>query len=134
MPRDGSESEVMAAAANLVRDFGSHDTSAYFACFSCDATFVFHNHPHRLNSREQYERLWELWEQRDQFRVLSCQSTDQLVTVRGSAAVFIHTVSSRISTVHGETSSLERETIVFEKSGDRWLAIHEHLSRFPCGE
>ena len=25
----------------------------------------------------------------------------------------------------------ERETIVFEKSGGRWLAIHEHLSPDP---
>lgn len=26
----------------------------------------------------------------------------------------------------------ERETIVFQRDGDRWLAVHEHLSGDPA--
>jgi hypothetical protein len=29
------------------------------------------------------------------------------------------------------TTVLERETIVFERRGDRWLGVHEHLSPRP---
>ena len=58
-----------------------------------------------------------------------CKSTNQKVQLIGhEGAVFSHLVESQIE-FGGEVSTIhERETIVFEKSADGWLAIHEHLS------
>ncbi|CAB4874475.1 unannotated protein [freshwater metagenome] len=45
-----------------------------------------------------------------------------------SAAVFTHYVESDIE-FGGEVSTItERETIVFERRIDAWVAVHEHLS------
>lgn len=121
--------EVLAAAAKIVSDFGSHKTSEYFAGFAADASFLFYTHTERLNSRAEYEALWAKWESEDGFRVHGCRSSNQLVQLIGAdAAVFSHMVSSDIEFA-GETSTIaERETIVFAKQNGEWLAVHEHLS------
>lgn len=123
--------EVLAAAAGLVRAFSRHDTAAYFDCFSPDATFIFHSTPGRLASRGEYEKLWRQWEREDEFRVLSCFSAQPLVQDLGDVAVFSHDVTTLICTRSGEETLRERETIVFRRDGDRWLAVHEHLSPRP---
>ena len=58
------EQQVLEAAAKIVSDFGSHDKNAYFSNFGEDATFVFYTHPVRLESRADYEHLWNSWEGR----------------------------------------------------------------------
>lgn len=123
--------EVLAAAAELVRAFGSHDKSAYFTCFAPEATFIFHNHPATLQSRGEYEQLWDEWERRDAFRVLDCRSSNQGVAMFGTMALFTHDVRSRTISSGGESTSNERETIVFARRDGRWLAVHEHLSAAP---
>jgi ketosteroid isomerase-like protein len=125
--------QVLAAAGRLVDAFGRHDTAAYFAAFGPDASFVFHSHPEPLRSRAAYEELWATWE-RDGFRVLSCSSSEQTVQDLGDVAVFTHRVATRVRP--GGPESLEealdeRETIVFVRDGDGWLAVHEHLSPVP---
>jgi ketosteroid isomerase-like protein len=119
--------EVLAAAASLVDAFGRHDVEAYFAAFREDATFVFHTHPRPLGSRAEYEELWRTWEQ-DGFRVLSCASSEQRVQDLGDVAVFTHRVATRVRAGGVEDRLDERETIVFARDGDGWLAVHEHLS------
>lgn len=47
--------QVRQAAADLVAAFASNDTARYFACFSEDATFLFHTVPQPLLSRRAYE-------------------------------------------------------------------------------
>ena len=127
-----SEGGVLAAAARLVDAFSRHDTDAYFAAFAEDASFIFHNLDRVLTSRDAYRTEWELWEKRDGFRILGCRSSDQAVQVAGDAAVFTHTVETRLS-VDGETlSNHERETIVFRREGENWIAFHEHLSVLPA--
>jgi ketosteroid isomerase-like protein len=37
-----------------------------------------------------------------------------------------------IRTRAGEQTLNERETIVFRRDGDRWAAVHEHLSPQPA--
>ncbi len=120
---------VLAAGAKIVDDFGHHRTTDYFAGFAEDATFMFYTHTERLDSRAAYEALWAKWESDDGFRVQACRSTNQKVQLLGKdAAVFTHLVSSDIEFA-GEVSTLEeRETIVFAKHADQWLAVHEHLS------
>ena len=120
--------EVLAAADHLVEVFGQHDADAYFACFAEDATFVFYNHPVRLESRAAWEALWHEWEA-EGFRVLGCRSTGRLVQMLSDGtAVFSHSVETE-ATIAGETSiSHERETIVFNRVDGHWLAVHEHLS------
>jgi ketosteroid isomerase-like protein len=133
--------EVLAAAGALVDAFGRHDTAAYFAAFRPDATFVFHTHPEPLASRAAYEELWASWEQ-DGFRVLSCASSERSVQELGDVAVFSHRVATRVrlgAVVGGVAEAVEealdeRETIVFARDGDRWLAVHEHLSPIPHDE
>ena len=126
--------EVLAVAAAIVDDFGHHRTADYFAGFAPDATFVFHTHTERLNSRAEYETLWSSWETDDGFRVHGCRSTNQRVQMLGDdAAVFTHNVESDIE-FGGEVSTVnERETIVFERRDGRWLAVHEHLSPETAG-
>ena len=122
--------EVRAAASRLVEAFGRHGTDAYFACFSRDATFLFHTAEAPLRSREEYADLWRSWEREDGFHVVSCESADphvQLVTA--DVAVFTHRVSTRVATSAGEESLEERESIVFVRQTDgQWLSVHEHLS------
>jgi len=124
-----SVQQVLDAAANIVADFGAHDTASYFAGFTSDASFMFYTHSERLNSRAEYEALWHKWESEDGFKVHGCKSTNQLVQLIGDdAAVFSHLVESSIE-FGGEVSTIhERETIVFALVDGHWLAVHEHLS------
>ncbi|MEO0023852.1 MAG: hypothetical protein RL196_293 [Actinomycetota bacterium] len=120
---------VLAAADKIVADFGAHNTLAYFAGFTPDATFMFYTHTERLDSRAAYETLWAKWVGEDGFKVHGCKSSNQLVQLNGAdAAVFSHNVESSIE-FGGEVSTvLERETIVFALIDGAWLAVHEHLS------
>jgi ketosteroid isomerase-like protein len=121
-----------AAAAALVAAFAEGRVEDYFACFASDATFVFHTTPERLDSRDAYRELWRRWEVDDGFGVLACTSSNQRVQMIGErAAVYVHDVVTRVTTRSGEEELRERETIVFERRGDRWLAMHEHLSPMP---
>jgi len=119
--------QVRQAAADLVAAFASNDTTRYFACFSEDATFLFHTLPQPLLSRRAYEDLWAQW-QAEGFAVLGCESSNVQVSLQGEVAIFMHEVATRIR-IAGEAHQLaERETIVFRRQGERWLACHEHLS------
>lgn len=121
--------DVKKAAAELVNHFGSSRVDAYFQCFTPEADFIFYSHPKRLTSRKAYEELWKSWESEIDFKVLSCLSTNQSVRLIGEGmAIFTHNVSTNLSTRDGEETVSERETIVFQLIGDRWMAIHEHLS------
>jgi ketosteroid isomerase-like protein len=124
-----TENAVKTAAAHLVAAFAGHDREEYFACFAPEATFVFHNFPHRLETREEYFREWRRWETEDGFQVESCLSTGQRVQLFGDIAVFTHSVSTEIGTKRGKLTLNERETIVFQyRPGQGWIAVHEHLS------
>ncbi|WP_199182588.1 nuclear transport factor 2 family protein [Cryobacterium sp. N19] len=119
--------DALAAADHIIEDFGHHHRDAYFARFSPQATFMFHNIEQRLESREEYEQLWLEWES-DGFTVISCTSTNRRIQVVDSVAVFTHDVET-VSEVAGERStSQESETIVLSRTGGIWLGIHEHLS------
>jgi ketosteroid isomerase-like protein len=122
---------VLAAARDLVRAFGGHDTAGYFGCFAPDATFIFYTTADRLTSREQYRRLWQQWEDEDGFRVISCRSVRPYVQMLGDTAVFTHEVTTVVRTAPGEQTLRERETIVFRREAGRWVAVHEHLSPLP---
>jgi ketosteroid isomerase-like protein len=125
-----TSAQVMTATDELVAAFAATDTAAYFACFSPDATFVFHPEPARLNNRVTYEALWGSW-LADGWRVVSCTSSDRLVQTLGDAAVLTHTVDT-VTSVGGQLSTTrERESIVFTHDGDRVVAVHEHLSPVP---
>ncbi len=119
---------VARTAAALVAAFGRHDTAAYFQHFAPEATFVFYTVDHVLTSRAAYQSLWSTWEQQDGFRVRSCSSSNVAVTVLGDIAVVTHDVSTTVSGRGGTTDLSERESIVFQRQGTRWLAVHEHLS------
>ncbi|PLP58394.1 DUF4440 domain-containing protein [Mesorhizobium loti] len=130
---DQDQTAVVDAADVLVAAFGRHDTEAYFAAFAPDASFIFHNHPERLASREAYRVLWKDWETSLGFKVLDCRSSDRDVRIFGDMAIFTHRVGTRAMFSGEAVTSDERETIVFRKDGEsgQWLAIHEHLSTMP---
>jgi uncharacterized protein (TIGR02246 family) len=126
------ETEVRAAAERLVAAFGSGQLDDYFACFTDDATFLFHNTPERLESVDAYRRLWDRWVHEHDFRVTGCISSGVRVQILGDAAVFLHDVITDVMTRAGAETLHERETIIFARQGDgRWLAVHEHLSPAP---
>jgi ketosteroid isomerase-like protein len=127
-----TSARVLTAADDLIAAFAATDTAAYFACFAPDATFVFHPEPHRLDDRATYEQLWASW-LADGWRVVSCQSSEQMVQIYGETAVFTHTVDTVTSVGEEHSSTRERETIVFTLDGDRLVAVHEHLSTVPEG-
>ncbi|MFK3683064.1 YybH family protein [Pseudomonas sp. NPDC088890] len=119
--------QVRQAAADLVAAFASNDSARYFACFSEDATFLFHTLAQPLLSRRAYEQLWAQW-QAEGFAVLACQSSNVHISLQGELAIFIHNVATRIRIAGEEHALNERETIVFRRQDERWLACHEHLS------
>lgn len=122
---------VLAAADRIIEAFALTDTSAYFAGFDATASFIFHPEAARLNSRAEYEALWEGWIASG-WRVTACSSDDRLVQVFPGGAVFSHTVHTSIDSAEGPDSYVERESIVFSADDDGSLiAIHEHLSTVP---
>lgn len=128
---DQNQTVVAEAAERLVAAFGRHDTEAYFAAFAADATFIFHNHPAVLASREDYRLLWKDWETSLGFKVLDCKSSDRDIKLFGDMAIFTHRVETRAAFGGEAITSYERETIVFRKHDGQWLAVHEHLSTMP---
>jgi ketosteroid isomerase-like protein len=126
-----TEQEVLAAADALVAAFAATDTAAYFACFTPDASFVFHPEAERFDDRAAYERVWAGW-LAGGFRVVSCVSSERLVQVYGDTAVLSHHVVTELEVGGERSTSDERETIVFVRDGDGLRAVHEHLSPVPA--
>ncbi|WP_433585195.1 YybH family protein [Microbacterium hydrocarbonoxydans] len=125
-----AQPEVLAAADRLIDAFRATDTAAYFAAFHERASFAFHTEPAVLPDRAAYERLWKGWTDAG-WHVVSCDSSDRVVTTVGDTAVFSHTVRTTTEQEGEQTSTAERESIVFTRVGDELLAIHEHLSTAP---
>lgn len=123
--------EVAQAAAAIVEAFAATDTEAYFAGFAEEASFVFHPENRRLNSRAEYEAIWDGW-LAEGWSVVSCLSSDPLVQTFPGGAVFSHTVDTTVRTAGGRETYRERESIVFRDLGGRLIAIHEHLSAVPA--
>ncbi|MBC7517922.1 MAG: nuclear transport factor 2 family protein [Microbacteriaceae bacterium] len=123
-----AEADAFAAADAIIADFANHRRDAYFAGFAPDATFVFHSAPQRLNSRAEYEAMWQGWESENGFAVESCVSTDRMLQLAGNVAIFTHSVETVASFDGVAEPQHERETIVLELREGQWLAIHEHLS------
>lgn len=118
---------VLEAADRLIAAFAATDTAAYFACFHEDATFLFHTEPDILPDRAAYERIWAGWVDAG-WRVVSCESSDRVVTVVGDTAVFAHSVRT-VTEIDGIRESVhERESIVFARTDAGLIAVHEHLS------
>lgn len=118
-------------ANSLLAAFASSQSGPYFDHFSPDATFIFHNAPGRLETRDAYEQLWSQWEKDDDFQILSCESSNQRVQDFADVALFTHDVRT-VSSVSGEQKTiLERETIVLHRTELGWIAVHEHLSVDP---
>jgi uncharacterized protein (TIGR02246 family) len=125
------EQAVAAAAAELIAAFAASDRPRYFACFAPHATFIFPNEKHVLKSRGDYEAAWENWIRDFGFAVVECASSNQQVAIYGDAGVFTHQTRTLLVTTDGEQTLHERETIVFHRTGHKWLAVHEHLSPLP---
>ena len=123
----GNEADALAAADRIIGDFAHHRRDAYFAGFAPDASFLFHNVDHRLESRQAYETLWAEWES-EGFQVLSCSSTNRRIQLFGSVAVFSHDVETNAKLAGVAEISRERETIVLGLTDGVWIGIHEHLS------
>ncbi|WP_315338284.1 nuclear transport factor 2 family protein [Pseudomonas grimontii] len=132
--------QVLKAAADLVSAFARNDRAAYFGAFTADASFVFYTLPQPLLSRDAYQALWDSWRQDEGFEVLSCASSNAVVSLQGDVAIFIHDVATELRMNGEQFFSQERETIVFKRQGSRteqqegpWLACHEQLSAMPEG-
>jgi hypothetical protein len=123
-----AEAEALAAADRIIDDFGHHRRDAYFAGFAPEATFLFHNVDHRLESRAAYEELWAEWEA-EGFRVRECRSSNRRVQLLGTVAVFSHDVDTLSELAGVAETARERETIVLALTGGVWLGVHEHLSK-----
>ncbi|AQT95771.1 YybH family protein [Pseudomonas azotoformans] len=135
-----STREVLQAAAELVAAFARNDRAAYFGAFTADASFVFYTLPQPLLSRDAYQALWDSWRRDEGFEVLSCTSSNAVVSLEGDVAIFIHDVATELRMNGEQFNSQERETIVFKRQGlgaeqqeGLWLACHEHLSAMPEG-
>lgn len=124
----GAEQDVEDAAVALIDAFAGNDRGRYFAAFVPDASFIFHSTKRVLESRAAYEAEWEAWVADLGFEVKKCDSSHRNVRVYGDVGVFTHQTATTISTRDGEQSYNERETIIFHKTGGKWLAVHEHLS------
>lgn len=120
-----------AAARALVAAFATHDRTGYFNSFAPNASFIFYNSDRVFNSRAEYEDEWKEWEATG-FKVLDCTSLNSNVMVlTEDVAVFTHQVRTKLNTADGVIDTGERETIVFQLLGGKWLGVHEHLSLDP---
>lgn len=122
--------EVLAAADHLIGAFRATDAAAYFAAFHEQASFAFHTEPAVLPDRATYEELWRGWTDAG-WRVISCESADRLITIVGDTAIFTHTVRTTTEQDGLQSSTVERESIVFTRVEGRLVAVHEHLSIVP---
>src|SRR3981189_3296610 len=104
--------QVLTATDERIAAFAANDTTAYFACFTPDATFVFHPEDSRMNDRAAYETVWASWLDSG-WRVVSCISSDRLVQTFGNFAVLTHTCDTVTSVDGRETTLRERQSIVF---------------------
>ncbi len=84
-----------------------------------------------MASRAAYEAEWQSWIDDLQFHVESCVSSHRVVALYGDIAILTHQTVTTSSTNAGPYSVHERETIVFQRIGGRWLGVHEHLSLLP---
>ncbi|MFE7420004.1 YybH family protein [Rhodococcus sp. NPDC057529] len=126
-----SEQDVLDAVETMVNAFGASDTEAYFDCFDESATFIFYYEPQRLNSRKEYQTVWQSWLDQG-ITVTSCQSTNQRVQLAGTSALFLHDVETTVDEDGTVETRWERETITFARFDDGSVrAIHEHLSARP---
>ena len=127
---DDRVEQVLEAARRLVAAFARNDAEAYFAAFSEDASFIFHNWPQPLRARPTAS-CGSAGE--DGFEVLACESSNTCVSLQGDLAIFSHDVATRLRLQGTESLNRERETILFrlEQQEGRWLACHEHLSAMP---
>ena len=123
--------QVIEVSRSIVSAFGADDPGTYFEYFDPAATFIFHSSPNRLQSRAEYQQEWALWRRDMDFHVRACTSSDQRVQLIGDIAILTHHVRTEITTTSGQETLHERETIVFHRRGDEWLAVHEHLSPLP---
>lgn len=124
--------DVKVAADYLIERFAAFDRDAYFACFSPEASFMFHTTDRFLAPRAAYEEEWQSWIDIG-FSVLACTSHDQRVDmVTDDVAVFTHRVLTTVRDADGDHDLVERESIIFHRAPDgRWLGVHEHLSPAP---
>jgi ketosteroid isomerase-like protein len=122
---------VLTAASTLIAAFEANDRNGYFAAFTPEASFIFHNVNRVMSSRAEYEAEYDSWVREAGFQVLECTSTRQHVQLYDGGAVFTHQTLTRSRTHEGEISVQERETIIFRQIEGRWLAVHEHLSLLP---
>lgn len=99
---DDRVEQVLEAARRLVAAFARNDAEAYFAAFSEDASFIFHNWPQPLRSRAAYRELWERWRREDGFEVLACESSNTCVSLKGDLAIFSHDVATRLRPGNGK--------------------------------
>jgi ketosteroid isomerase-like protein len=127
------KSQVLAAASHLLGVFGENRVEDYFACFTTDATFIFHGLDHRLASIAEYRAAWTGWVRDLHLRILGASSQQQTVDfIAPGVALFTHSVQVKASTKNGIEQRRERETVVFVRQpDDRWLGVHEHLSKDP---
>jgi ketosteroid isomerase-like protein len=123
-----NKNAVVEASKAIVSAFGRDDPDAYFKLFAPDATFIFYTTQRRLEDRRAYELEWGKWRRDLGFHVRSCTSSNQRVQFFGEVAILSHDVQTEITTNEGDATLMERETIVFHRRGDRWIAVHEHLS------
>jgi len=127
------KAQVLAAATHLLGVFGQNRVEDYFACFTPDATFIFHGLDYRLASIADYRAAWAGWVSDLDLRILGAWSQQQTVDfIAPGVALFTHSVQVKASTKGGIDNRRERETVVFVRQPDgRWLGVHEHLSKDP---
>jgi ketosteroid isomerase-like protein len=121
---------VRMAADSIIAAFGRQDSAGYFSRFAPEASFTFHTTVRRLDTRAEYEAEWHSWKPAG-FHVRSCSSSDQRVQMFGDIAILTHSVRTEVTTREGDSTLLERESIVFQRRDGAWIAIHEHLSPLP---
>lgn len=123
---DEALAEARAAYDRLMDAFVRASTDEYFDCFHKDASFVFPGEP-VLDSRAEYRATWSRW-QDEGVRFENVIADDIRIRVIGTTAVVTHSIQTKVVAEGSSSVERERETIVFANVGDRWLAVHEHLS------
>ena len=111
--------------------FARNDAEAYFAAFSEDASFIFHNWPQPL--RRARPKVVGALATRGRLRSAGVRIQQYLRQPARRPGDLQPRCRHRLRLQGTESLNRERETILFrlEQQEGRWLACHEHLSAMP---
>lgn len=125
---------VLDAANHLLECCSARNVPDYLDCFAVDATTVVtYRSPQSFESFGDWAKEINRLEAENTFVVMCLSANQRVQLLSWNVAIFRHDATIVEQDASGrQTICHERETIIFRLDGDRWLAVHKHISPRPA--